>query len=236
MNDFLSALSFLTIIRFKQKGNYNPEKFIPYFPHIGLLIGLGLCYLSILTQNLFFSPVLLLIYLTVITGGLHLDGFIDTADALFSHRNRESKLEILKDPHVGSMGIIALILLFLLEFSALHSLKELKILLFIPVYSRYGMIFGMNFLPYLRKEGLGKPFIQKLPLSVFMQIIPYVMLMVLLFNFKFVLWFHLIFFTGIYLIIKFYKFTLGGITGDLLGAMNEFLTVILLTSSAILLY
>jgi adenosylcobinamide-GDP ribazoletransferase len=235
MKNFLSALSFLTIIKFNVKTDYKPEFFLPYFSHIGFLIGLCLCFLAVSTQNYFFSPVLLLIFLTAITGGLHLDGFLDTADALFSHRTTEQKLQILKDPHVGSMGIIAVILLFLLEFSALHSLRELKILLFIPVYSRYGMLFGMHFLPYLRDNGLGKQFVNKIKFSVFLQITPYIFLMLLLFNFKFTLLFHLVFFLNILFIIKFYKFTLGGITGDLLGAMNELLTATLLTLSALLL-
>ena len=232
MKNFLSALSFLTIIKIKTDKNYTPENFIPYFAIIGFIIGTGLCYLAILTRNLFFSPALLLIYLTVITGGLHLDGFIDTADAIFSHRSREKKLEILKDPNVGSMGIISLVLLFLLEFSAFIALNELKVLLFIPVYSRFSMIFGMHFLPYLRENGLGKPFVKRMNLSVFMQIIPFLFLMILMFDFKFVLYFNLVFFVFVFLIVRFYKFMLGGITGDLLGAMNEVMTAVLLIFSA----
>jgi len=62
----------------------------------------------------------------LITGGIHLDGFVDTSDARSSYGSREKKLEILKDPHVGAFGIIRLILYFLLAYSGLMILLSMQ--------------------------------------------------------------------------------------------------------------
>ncbi len=50
----------------------------------------------------------------LITGGIHVDGYMDTCDALSSHRDTEGKLSILKDPHIGAFALIRLVCLFLL--------------------------------------------------------------------------------------------------------------------------
>lgn len=82
-----------------------------FFPAIGLVEGLflllwwqigGLLGL----EGLFLAAGLVLIPLLV-TGGIHMDGYCDTADALASHQSRERKLEILKDSHTGAFAVIA---------------------------------------------------------------------------------------------------------------------------------
>lgn len=88
-------------------------------PFIGLLVG-GLEYgWYILCGYLNFSAIL---YATIaailpilITGGIHLDGYVDTCDALSSHADREKKLEILKDPHVGAFGPLWLLVILLVQ-------------------------------------------------------------------------------------------------------------------------
>ena len=91
------------------------------FPLIGVLIG-ALCWGSyelILTHaNYDFSAVTFGVLMTAIpilvTGGVHLDGYADTSDALASHKTMEEKLEIMKDPHVGSFAVIRVGLYLLL--------------------------------------------------------------------------------------------------------------------------
>lgn len=88
------------------------------FPLIGLVIGL-LCWgwweVSVLLglPDILRGAVLCLIPVLV-TGGIHLDGYSDTCDALASHQSPEKKQEILKDPHVGSFAVIRLCGLFIL--------------------------------------------------------------------------------------------------------------------------
>ena len=98
------------------------------FPLIGAVIGLC-CWLWIRLCLLLAIPSLLraavLCALPVlITGGIHLDGFADTWDALSSHAAPERKREILKDPHAGAFAVIHLCLYFLLSFALWTSVQE----------------------------------------------------------------------------------------------------------------
>lgn len=90
-----------------------------FFPLVGVIIGV----LEIVAGNLitvwkgegtFFYAVVLTLIPVFITGGIHLDGFADTMDAKSSYGDREKKLEILKDPHMGAFAIISLCCYFLL--------------------------------------------------------------------------------------------------------------------------
>jgi len=89
-----------------------------FFPWVGAVIG-GAEYLwYVVTQHFALGNIL---YITMalaipllITGGFHLDGFMDTCDALHSYQDREKKLEILKDPHIGAFAVICLVVYLLL--------------------------------------------------------------------------------------------------------------------------
>ena len=100
-----------------------------FFPLVGAVIGALLC---VWGELCFFSerapgmlPFALIgaVLPVIITGGIHLDGLLDTADALHSCETREKKLEILKDPHVGAFGVIAAICYFLLYAAGLAMLR-----------------------------------------------------------------------------------------------------------------
>ncbi len=58
----------------------------------------------------------------LISGGIHLDGFIDTSDALASYRTKEERLRILKDPHVGAFAVIRVVTLYILFFGAVYEI------------------------------------------------------------------------------------------------------------------
>ena len=114
------------------------------FPIVGLFLGI---IWWVLAELLSFSgiPIILTVaILTVtpflLTGFLHLDGFMDTSDAVFSRRPIEEKLRILKDPHLGAFSVIALVILFILFFAAMYVLVDEKkhfiILIFINIISR----------------------------------------------------------------------------------------------------
>ena len=84
-----------------------------------------------------------------ITGGFHMDGYLDTTDALSSHREREKKLEILKDSHVGSFAVIGLCLLVIAQvalFASVPAGQSSRILLFIPAVSRCGSALAVTVL------------------------------------------------------------------------------------------
>lgn len=62
----------------------------------------------------------------LVSGGIHTDGFIDTADALSSYGDKEKKLEILKDPHTGAFAIIGAIMYYLLFFGFMTEIWDIK--------------------------------------------------------------------------------------------------------------
>lgn len=74
----------------------------------------------------------------LLTGFMHLDGFMDSADALLSWRPLEQRQKILKDVHCGSFSVVAMVLLALGMFAAASdaSAKDLRPLIFIPAASR----------------------------------------------------------------------------------------------------
>ncbi|MGN1403160.1 MAG: adenosylcobinamide-GDP ribazoletransferase, partial [Ruminococcus sp.] len=93
-----------------------------FFPLVGLLCGGGLWLVwtvcSLLGVGAVLFAVLAVLCVVVITGGIHLDGFCDTADALYSRRPREEKLRILKDPNCGPFAVFSVILVLLVSFGA----------------------------------------------------------------------------------------------------------------------
>lgn len=96
-------------IEWKEK---NMKYAMCFFPVVGILlcvaeIFLGHFLLSSGAGRIFFSSVMTLFPL-IVTGGIHMDGFMDTVDALGSCGDREKKLEILKDPHAGAFAILGL--------------------------------------------------------------------------------------------------------------------------------
>ena len=129
MRDFITCLEFLTRIRFSHRTDWRDEDFsrsVPYFPLVGLVIGAflgavnyGLVWLAVPD---FMRAALLILAEIIITGGLMYDGFMDTADGVFSARNRERMLEIMKDSHVGSNAVLAVVTLILLKVAAYVSI------------------------------------------------------------------------------------------------------------------
>lgn len=94
--------------------------FICFFPAVGIVIGAvtllwDFAARAKLAESPLFTVVLILIPV-LISGGIHLDGLLDTADALSSYKSQEEKLEILKDSHAGAFAIIVGICWFLLDY------------------------------------------------------------------------------------------------------------------------
>lgn len=99
-----------------------------FFPLVGLVIGLGEMLLLTLAHRLSLPrlplALLLLLLPILISGAIHLDGFMDTSDALHSYREREDKIRILKDPHTGAFAVISFACLLLFALAAACILLE----------------------------------------------------------------------------------------------------------------
>ena len=168
MRDFITCLEFLPRLRFTNRTEWHDDDFsrsVPYFPLVGLVMGIfmgavnyGLVYLK--TPDLMRAVMLVLAELIII-GALLYDGFMDTSDGVFSARNRERMLEIMKDSHVGSNAVIALVCLVLLKVAAYTPLAPLKLTyVFVDLFvcTRTFMVSYIVNYPYARKTGIGHMF------------------------------------------------------------------------------
>ncbi|MCX2644025.1 adenosylcobinamide-GDP ribazoletransferase, partial [Klebsiella pneumoniae] len=94
-----------------------------------------------------------------LTGGLHLDGLADTADAwVGGFGDPKRTLNIMKDPNCGPIGVLSLILISLLKLAALYLLIEMHqydLIILIPLLGRLAPLFLFLTTPYVRKSGLG---------------------------------------------------------------------------------
>lgn len=132
-----------------------------FFPVVGLFMGMVWMLLYLVVNRIFPSVVtaaLLVIGMVVLSGGLHLDGFMDTLDGVFSGRPKEQKLEIMRDSRVGAFGVLGVVCLLMLKFTLLLSLPQEvlpRLLLIVPAISRWGMVYGIARFPYARPQGLG---------------------------------------------------------------------------------
>ncbi|PJK14387.1 adenosylcobinamide-GDP ribazoletransferase [Lysobacteraceae bacterium NML07-0707] len=131
-----------------------------YYPLVGALLGALLMLLNALLAD--WLPNLLLAALTLLawvwlSGGLHLDGLADTADAWVGGLgDRKRTLAIMKDPASGPMGVMALVLVLLLKFAALASLPDVPLVLLLAVFSgRLILLPALLATPYVRADGLG---------------------------------------------------------------------------------
>lgn len=96
-----------------------------FFPLIGLVIGLlqGILFWNFRSFSLL-SAALAVLLPILITGGIHMDGFCDTMDALGSHQSKEKKLEILKDSNSGAFAVMGCVLYLILSFAVWSELRE----------------------------------------------------------------------------------------------------------------
>ena len=110
MNNFLWALTFLTVIPIGNKNNqelHRTGSVACWFPIVGLCIGIIISLFSVLFST-FFPPfiadALVLVVSIAITGDLHLDGFADTCDGVWGGRDKETRLSIMKDSRIEALG------------------------------------------------------------------------------------------------------------------------------------
>lgn len=159
MSHFRAAIGFLTIIPLPGQQEDAEAKLagaLIYFPLVGVAIGLILAICAWLIWPLLPAlpaAAIMVFLLFAISGAFHLDGLADTADGLFSARPREEMLRIMRDSHIGTMGVVALIMVLLLKTAALASLPQAEAastLFLMPVAGRCLMIFMMALLPYVR--------------------------------------------------------------------------------------
>ena len=127
MNRVLQAIGFLTVLPIPRR---SAETFSPsaamYFPLVGLLIGILLAAgdLAVQTFPLLVRSILVVGLWLVVTGALHLDGWIDACDAMAPGLSPEKARAAMRDPRAGAMGVGGAFLLLATKWAALTSLVD----------------------------------------------------------------------------------------------------------------
>ena len=213
-----------------------------WFPFIGFLLGASLVMIDRLLESVFPPVVLNMVMLTLyvlVTGGLHLDGWADTVDALSGGRDPEHRLTILRDSRIGALGATGLILILGLRYAGLLALPvgiREGMLFCMPAIGRWAMVIGCWRVVYPRSEGLAAQFIRTVTWpdmlvattvvglglwGMFDAVTAVLLMMAVCLIVRSVVW---------WMSKKF-----DGITGDLLGAMNEGIEVLFLILGPVLL-
>ena len=172
MLGFWIALQFLSSLPVRLPGMPSAAQMgrsVLFYPLVGLLFGVLLWGLHALLEG---SPVLLHAALllsawVVLSGGLHLDGLADSADAwLGGFGDRERTLEIMKDPRSGPIAVVTLVLVLLLKFCAVLVLVERGqgvLLILAPLLGRASLLGLFLCTPYVRSGGIGQALADHLP-------------------------------------------------------------------------
>ena len=172
MMPFWIALQFLTVfpIQLKQMPSKQQNgQSLLFYPVIGLGIGLVLYTIALglsALPSMLLSSLILVIWIWL-TGGLHLDGLADTADAwVGGFGDKERTLKIMKDPACGPIGVLSLIIVCILKWSAIYILLEkqyVQALILFPMLGRLVPLFLFLTTDYVREKGLGSSIANYIP-------------------------------------------------------------------------
>ena len=227
---FLAALRFLTIIPLPWRREVSSEELgrsAVYFPLIGLIIGLFLAgwhWLLGLFLPRAVVDVLMIVSLVVISGALHLDGFIDTCDGIAGHKSVEDRWRVMHDSRAGGFGVVGVACLLLVKYLSLNNVPDpllMVTLVLMPVLSRWAMTYALFAYPYARPAGLGKAFKRgtrwlRFTIATIIAFAVAVILLQLT---------GLAVMLGIWIIVvamaTYLKGKFSGLTGDTYGAVNE---------------
>lgn len=239
LQPFLIALQFLTIIPVRLSSSTSASskqigQSILFYPLVGLLISGLLLLLAWLlnTQSATVSAVLILSLWVILTGGLHLDGLADSADAWLGGLGDKAKtLLIMKDPASGPIAVTLLILVLLIKFVMLVELltqQNYLAIVFAVTLARSALPLLLLTTPYVRQGGIGATLVANQPrLAIKWVLVSTVLLSLIFSGFTLLISAFIVF-----LLLRYaMELRLNGTTGDTAGAMVEILeTTILITA------
>ncbi len=241
MDTFPLALTFLTVLPWPRLRLAGPEELarsLFWFPWVGALLGLLYGGAALAFSHLWRAPVaaaVLLALPVLLTRGLHLDGLADTLDGLGGGKDPASRLAVMKDSRLGSFGALGLVVVLLLKYALFGDALEhgaLKGLILSPVLSRWGMVCLAFLSPYARTEGgLGQAMTEGItPRTFWGATFSALGLSLVLLSVRGA---FLLAATGLVVVglSRVFRRKLGGITGDVLGATNELLEVLVLAGA-----
>lgn len=239
MKSLFLAIQFLTRLPTPALSQLTPDDWgrsALAYPLVGLLIGafLAAVQFTIAPSAPMLQAAMLLTVWVLLTGGLHLDGLADSADAwIGGHGDRERTLEIMKDPRSGPAAVSAVILVLLLKFAALSALLQATswpALLLAPLLGRCALPAMLLTTPYVRAGGLGTAIASHLPriTAVALLLAVAVGVCFLADGWKAMLATLIV----CYLLRRAFLARLSGMTGDTLGATVEIVETVALLALA----
>ena len=250
MKEFFIALQFLTRIKIVTQTVWTEESFgksVKFFPAVGAVLGviysavIAILFWIMPDANIFIGAIGFCTAI-ILTGAIHCDGLADSADGLFSGRDKDKILEIMKDSRAGSFGVVSLILVAILNISALAELARISVELICaaiysaPIIGRLAMVYVIKKFPYARPAGIGKAFsiyaTNKIFLIALIETILFLLPIILLDAKIFLISMSAMIISIIFANCagKFSTKKIGGVTGDIYGAVEilaETLTIII---------
>ncbi|MCC3670423.1 MULTISPECIES: adenosylcobinamide-GDP ribazoletransferase [Terrisporobacter] len=251
MKRFIGLLQFMTRIPIKADIGFDEEfhKSIVYFPLVGFVIGLISFFIGSLAIRIFdpfITSILIVAGEVILTGGLHIDGLGDTFDAIYSNRDKDRMLEIMKDSRLGTNSLLAILFLVLIKIGLLNSAINsnlMYLIIFMPMISRLGVIIMLYKTVTPRKVGMGNIFIGKATLGMFITAIVYTIVIIVAIS-KFIFLstdFNIIILLLSIVVVMIFDYLfknhiykkIDGVTGDILGCTIELGELIFLLFSYI---
>lgn len=189
---------------------------------------------SLQTVPQYLQASLILTLWVLLTGGLHLDGLADCADAWAGGLgDRKKTWRIMKDPAAGPVAVVVLSLTLLLKWSALRSLTGSQLftaLLAAPVLGRTAILALMCSAPYVSRHGLAEKLMKQLPVKACQGLVA----MILLAGVAILGWLPLLLTIGMVAWVrKIGLIRLGGMTGDVYGSAVELVELVVLIGIAV---
>lgn len=243
----LVNLQFFTSIPIKKQFSPNQDQLsyaLQTFPILGFLQGsIYAAFLYVLQNFTPFTDLIITLFvwllLIALSGGIHLDGLIDTSDAYFSYKVPEKRLEIMKDPRVGAFGVLSVIVFLFTRFIILYELIQVThsaaflFIMLIPLFGKMMMGTFLQILPLARVDGMASFFQKGKSNRVFLMYMIYLMFISI-----FIIWTQLdlliayLLFIAVTLlaglfIAKSITKNFNGISGDTLGASSEGMELLL---------
>lgn len=228
---FIHQLQFMTTLPIPLKLKFDENEFaraVIFFPIIGLIIGLFTAasyYLLSLLEVKLIALALAILLEILLTGGLHLDGLADTFDGIFSYRPKERILEIMRDSRIGTNGTLSLILLLSLKLLLLYSIEDLdfvRLLIILPLLGRTAAVWSIGLFPYAREgRGMGAAIVNQSGIKeIIITTIIAAALISLVYSYHYIILIPALLLFSIPFSL-YVKRKIGGITGDIIGALIE---------------
>ncbi|MFH1228689.1 MAG: adenosylcobinamide-GDP ribazoletransferase [Planctomycetota bacterium] len=215
------------------------------YPLVGLMLGLAYILIKAASNWVGLSNIvastLIVLAMTALSGGIHMDGLSDMCDGFYGGRDKTDILRIMRDPHAGVMGVLGIIFILLLKWSVVASVMNepygWRLILLAPIMSRWAMVMATAMGPYADPNfpGIARSFVNNISRTDW-QIATIISVALA----------AAIFYAGgvviailapiITIVIVLYaRKIIGGVTGDILGAINEIIEALVLFSGYLLL-